>query len=148
VAVSAIDLEKRIIPDKITIPGIIVGLLFSLLGDYLSITQSLIGALIGGGGLFIIGWLGERVFRKEAMGGGDIKLAAMLGAFLGPVNIVLTIFLSAILGSIIALAAMVIFKKSRNDRQISFGPFLSAAGIIVMFYGKELIYWYKNAILQ
>ncbi|KAA3632754.1 MAG: prepilin peptidase, partial [Calditrichaeota bacterium] len=92
-AIFFIDFDHQIIPDKITLPGIIIGLSVSLLPDGIGIIESLIGFLVGGGSLYLVAILGDFLFKKDSMGGGDIKMAAMLGAFLGWQKVLL-IFIS------------------------------------------------------
>ena len=88
ITVTFVDIERREIPDVISIPGILAGILlvtaFRLDGDHMgSGINSLIGVLVGGGSMFLLGYIGELIFKKDALGGGDIKLMAMIGAFLG-----------------------------------------------------------------
>jgi leader peptidase (prepilin peptidase)/N-methyltransferase len=134
-----IDLKHRIIPDVLTFPGIILGLLLSFLVRSPSVWNSLLGILVGGGMFYLSAILGELLFKKESMGGGDIKLAMMLGAFLGWQNIILVLLLSALLGSLIGGVALFISKDVKETRTIPFGPFLALGAIIAMFAGDALI---------
>ncbi len=146
-AIFFIDLDCRIIPDVITLPGIGVGLVLSLISPHISIADSLLGVLAGGGSFLAVAMLGQWLFKKESMGGGDIKLAAMLGAFLGPSRIFLILILSAFIGLLVSVAVLAISEKFRKDRTIPYGPFLVMAAYIAVFYGGELLDWYARTIV-
>lgn len=148
------DFDHLIIPDEISLPGIILGLILSTVYPPLQraihpwsnictspgegFLASLIGALSGGLFLYAIGVLGGKVFKKEAMGGGDVKLLAMIGAFLGWQLVALTIFLSALSGSIVGLAV----KLKKGESYIPYGPYLALGAVISLFWGEKLINWY------
>jgi leader peptidase (prepilin peptidase) / N-methyltransferase len=138
--VSVIDLFHRIIPDVITYPGMVVGLLFSWLTGYPGWASSLIGLLIGGGLLWALAAGYQLLTGKEGMGGGDIKLLAMIGAFLGWPGVLVTIFVGSCFGTIVGLP-MVLMKKDRAY-QIPFGPFLSLGAVVHLFFGPSLLAWY------
>ena len=108
----------------------------------LSIWQALIGLLVGGGALYLIAILGDWIFKKESMGGGDIKMAAMLGAFLGWQKIILIFFASAFIGMIISILLMAFSKKIRASRVIPFGPFIAIAAVLAILYGERIIAFY------
>jgi len=148
--ISFIDLDVRIVPDVISLPGIVLGLLFSLLGFYVvhdpaelipSPLSSLIGVLVGGGFLLALAWAYAAVTGTEGMGGGDIKLLAMIGAFLGWPSIPVTLFLSSLGGSIIGLSAMLI-KGVGRKYALPFAPFLCLGALLHLFFGKELVDFY------
>ncbi len=134
-----IDLKHRIIPDVLTFPGIILGFLLSFVVTSPSVLNSLLGILVGGGMFYLSAILGELLFKKESMGGGDIKLAMMLGAFLGWQNIILVLLLSALLGSLIGGVALFLSKDVKQTRTIPFGPFLALGAVIAMFAGDAII---------
>ena len=144
--VSAVDLEHQIIPDEVSLGGLAVGILVSpivpsLHGEVLwwkSLVESVTGALAGGTLIYGTGVVGSMIFRKEAMGGGDVKLMAMLGAFLGWQKVVLVYLLAPIL----ALPMGLFLKFSRRIDVIPYGPFLSVAGWISFLWGQALIDWY------
>lgn len=142
-----IDLGHRIIPDVITLPGMVLGILFSFLVPDKNFVNSLTGLLIGGGLFFLFAILGEAIFKKESLGGGDIKLAGMLGAFLGWEKILLVFFLSAILGSIIGILLMFFSQEVRKDKIIPFGPFLAIATFLGIFWGEKLIRFYLETFI-
>jgi len=146
---SFIDFERQEIPDIITLPGIVIGLLLSVIYPDLmgkdrmgSFLDSLTGMLIGGGSLYAIGFLGEIVFKKEAMGGGDIKLLAMIGAFLGFHMTILTFYIAPFLGFIPALYS----KLKKGQGAIAYGPYLSAASFAALLFGKDIINFYIKQI--
>ncbi len=135
-AVSVIDLYHQIIPDVITIPGIIIGLMASGFILPSGIKDAIFGTLFGGGIFFIIA-----LVSRGGMGGGDIKLIAMIGSFLGLTDVLLTIILSSFIGSVVGVFLMIAFGKGRKYK-IPFGPFLSIGGIISLFFKTKIIEWY------
>lgn len=142
IAIIFIDLEHMIIPDKITLPGIAVGLAYSLTPYGMGALNSATGILVGGGALYLIALMGEALFKKESMGGGDIKMAAMMGAFLGWQKVILVFMLAAVIGLIISVAIMIFSAKLRRERMIPFGPFLATACFVALFYGDRMIDFY------
>ncbi len=143
IVITIIDLYYQIIPDVISLPGIGVGLLASLLVPEITFWNSLIGILLGGGSLFLVATLYQWLFKREGMGGGDVKLLAMIGAFLGWKAVIVTILLSSLIGSITGIFIMVL-KGKDSKYAIPFGPFLSLGAVISLFYGESLIRWYLH----
>jgi leader peptidase (prepilin peptidase)/N-methyltransferase len=141
ISITVIDLYHQIIPDVISLPGIAAGLLLSLINPYTTFFNSLIGVLIGGGTLFAVATLYHWLFKREGMGGGDVKLLAMIGAFLGWKAVILTILLSSLIGSMVGIIIMVL-KGKDFKYAIPFGPFLSLGAVIALFYQYEIIFWY------
>jgi len=141
IAITVIDLYHQIIPDVISLPGIVIGLLGSLVIPQITFWSSLIGVLSGGGSLFLVATVYQWLFKREGMGGGDVKMLAMIGAFLGWKAVILTILLSSFIGSIIGIT--VIFIKGKDFKYaIPFGPFLALGAVISLFFGENLISWY------
>ncbi len=138
VAITGIDLEHQIIPDWITLPGIAVGFLSSFLGTRVSWLDSLLGILVGGGLLFAV-----IVLSGGGMGGGDMKLGAMMGAFLGYKVTLLALFVAVILGGAVALALLSTGVRKRKD-PIPFGPFLAMAAALAMLWGEAILRWYLS----
>lgn len=136
-----IDLDTWTIPDVITLPGILAGVAASFLLPHLNLLQSVLGLLVGGGVLFLVA-IGYQLLRKrEGMGGGDIKLLAMIGAFLGIPGVIYTLFASSLAGSLAGIFLM--FRdKSGSGTRIPFGPFLALAAMSYVFWGPTLINWY------
>ena len=141
ITITVIDLFHQIIPDVISLPGIGIGLLASLVIPHQTFYNSLIGTLCGGGSLFLVATLYQWWFKREGMGGGDVKLLAMIGAFLGWKSVILTILLSSLIGSITGIMIMVL-KGKDFKYAIPFGPFLSVGAVISLFYQNEIISWY------
>jgi leader peptidase (prepilin peptidase)/N-methyltransferase len=141
VVITFIDLEHQIIPDRITLPGIVVGFVVSFFIPQLGWLNSLIGIVGGGGILLLIAWLYQVIAKKDGMGGGDVKLLAMMGAFFGWKAVIFIIFVSSLLGSVIGVTLMVIQKKD-TTLAIPFGPFLAGAAVLYIFYGPRIIHWY------
>ena len=161
-AVTLIDIDHWIIPDAITLPGIAAGLAASfffpprgsLLAEFLhhrlglyrlpghlaslGFWDSLAAALIGGGLFYLVA-----VVSRGGMGGGDIKLTAMMGAFLGMRDLGVAIFIGLLAGSAVGIALMIAGRKKRKDA-IPFGPFLALGGICAVFWGRALVEWYLN----
>ena len=149
IAVTFIDFEHQIIPDRITYPGVGLGLVLSFLYPALlntssrweALLNSFLGAFLGFVSLLLIGLLGKWIFKKEAMGGGDLKLLAMIGAFLGWEAVFLIIFVSSLVGSVVGLTLLSLRKKKRLE-YIPFGPYLALAALVVIFKGQAIIDWY------
>ena len=138
-------MEHRIIPDVLSISGIVSGLIFSLFIADFGWFNSFFGMLLGGGVLYLVADGYHLVTKKEGMGGGDVKLLAMIGTFLGWKAVPLVIFLSAGVGSIIGLSLILIQKGTRHTA-IPYGPFLALAAVISLLYGNELTIWYFNIL--
>ena len=143
--VTFIDIDHRIIPDVISLPGVVLGFAASFIMPSLNWTDSLLGLLAGGGSLFAVAWGYELITGKEGMGGGDIKLLAMIGAFIGWQGVLLTIFLGSAIGTFVGMIAMLKEKQNMKMR-IPFGPFLALGAVISIFFGNELILWYWNVL--
>jgi leader peptidase (prepilin peptidase)/N-methyltransferase len=142
-----IDLDFQVIPDVITLPGILVGLAVSLLPGGIGIVSAAIGLLVGGSSLYLIAMLGDWLFKKESMGGGDVKMAAMLGAFLGWQKIILIFISSAVIGLVVSLVIMIFSARVRETRVVPFGPFLATAAMLSIVYGDQLISLYLTNVV-
>jgi leader peptidase (prepilin peptidase) / N-methyltransferase len=139
-AIIFIDSYHKIIPDSISLPGIVIGFGCSFINPAVTWQQSGLGLLIGGGVLYTVA-AGYYLFTKrEGMGGGDIKLLAMIGAFLGWQSLPFVVFGSSVLGALVGIGAMARQKKG-GKTMIPYGPFLSIAALLYMFY-RELINYY------
>lgn len=143
--ITFIDIDHRIIPDIISLPGIPLGFLASLILPQLKWSDSLIGILAGGGSLLAIAWGYQLITRKDGMGGGDIKLLAMIGAFLGWKGVLFTIMASSLIGTVVGIILMLRARKGIK-MALPFGPFLSIGAIIYLFFGPQLIAWYFNLL--
>ena len=144
--VTFIDLDHRIIPDVITLPGIPICFAASFALPAITYKDALLGILVGGGSLFLVAWVYTLLTKKEGMGGGDIKLLAMMGAIVGWKGVLFTIFVASLVGTLAGFAVMLQSRKGMK-LAVPFGPFLSIGAIIYIFFGTQLISWYFN-ILQ
>lgn len=145
VVVTGTDLSHTIIPDGVTLPGIALGLVAGATVLPLGIQDSLLGMLVGGGLLWGLAVMSPYVFGKEGMGGGDIKLLGMVGAFLGWRPALLTIMIGALLGSVVGLS-LIGLKLIKRDEYIPFGPFLAFGAVLALFFHESLLNWYWNVI--
>jgi len=140
---TLVDIKFQIIPDEINYIGMAVGLVLSAAFPalhqetlwYKGLTYAFLGLLVGGGSIYAIGIFGNIVFRKESMGGGDVKLMAMIGAFLGWKFVLLTFFIAPFLGSVMGLY----IKFVKKGEIIPYGPFLSAAAFVALFGGERIL---------
>ena len=137
-----IDIHHQIIPDVISISGIVLGFCFSFISPLVTWQESLIGILAGGGFFYAISFSYYLLRGQEGLGGGDIKLLAMLGAFLGWQSLFFIIFASSLSGSIIGLIALRSQKKGASTR-IPFGPFLAVSGLVYLFFQPQIHYLFK-----
>lgn len=149
VILSVIDEEFFILPDRLTYPLVILGFLLAALypGHLGSSTigpallRALIGALAGGLSLWLIGLLGKAAFKKEAMGLGDVKLMAAVGAWQGWELVLFAIFLGALVAAVVGIT-FIVMKKAKLGSKIPFGPYLAAGSLITLFFGWEILSWY------
>lgn len=138
VAITVIDLERQIIPDVISLPGIVAGVLANLASGRVPWVESLLGIVLGGG-LFLVIILAS----GGGMGGGDMKLGAMLGAFLGWKVVLLSVFVAVVVGGVLAVVLLSTGARGRKD-PIPFGPFLAAGGAAGLFWGERMVRWYLS----
>ena len=143
IVITFIDLDHQIIPDIITLPGIPMGLIASFALPTITLKASALGLLIGGGSLWFVAWAYNLIAHRDGMGGGDIKLLAMIGTIVGWKGVIFTIFTSSVAGSCVGITMMLI--KGKNMKfAIPFGPFLSIGAIAYVFFGAQFIAWYLN----
>lgn len=155
IVATFVDFEHRIIPDEVSVGGMGVGLLLSFLipelqgfvvgyGNWLihlkALGFSIIGVLVGGGSIYLMGLAGDLILKKESMGGGDVKLMAMIGAFMGWKLALLTFFLAPFFGAFYGIAE----KIRTKDSAIAYGPFIVLAALTSLFYGQWIILWILN----
>jgi leader peptidase (prepilin peptidase)/N-methyltransferase len=138
IAITAIDLRHQVIPDLITLPGVLTGVVANLAWARVPWLESLVGIAVGGGLFFVI-----IIASGGGMGGGDMKLGAMLGAFLGWKVALFSVFVAVLLGGALALGLLVSRKRGRKD-PIPFGPFLATGGVVGLFYGERIVTWYLS----
>jgi leader peptidase (prepilin peptidase)/N-methyltransferase len=145
VALTFIDFDTQLLPDDITLPLLWAGLLLNVSGTYTDLTSAVIGAMAGYLSLWAVYWLFKLVTGKEGMGYGDFKLLAAIGAWLGWQVLPLTILMSSFVGALVGISLIVLTRHGRNV-PIPFGPYLAAAGVIALFWGKPLTRAYLGLI--
>lgn len=153
--VCAVDCKYKLIPDSISVGGIVAGLLISLVPGGVTPLQSLISAVVAGGGLYLLGWIATKVLKKDAMGFGDVKLLAGYGALMGLTGAVETLLVAALLGIVVMVPyGMLAAKKAAQNKnseeagQIPFGPFLAIAAPIIYLWGSALVDIYFKYVLN
>jgi leader peptidase (prepilin peptidase)/N-methyltransferase len=140
--IALTDFRNYIIPDEFTLGGLAVGLLLALAAGLHPFLMAMLGAAVGFGTLWLVGWLGTMVARKEAMGGGDIKMMAMVGAFCGWTGVLLTILLGAAIAVVVFIPILIF----RRDKLVPFGIFLSLGAAVTWLAGADLINWYRGMV--
>jgi leader peptidase (prepilin peptidase)/N-methyltransferase len=136
---SLIDLDHQIIPDEITLPGTVIGWAFSFWNPLTSPVDSFVGALCGAGGLYLMAEFYYFLTKREGLGGGDLKLLAMIGAFLGAKSLIPVIFFSSLVGALTGILLAVVQKvKDKRTLALPFGPFLSLGALIYLFWPRLL----------
>jgi leader peptidase (prepilin peptidase)/N-methyltransferase len=145
--ITFIDIDHQIIPDVISLPGIPIFFAASFALPDITLTESIAGILIGGGSLWIVAQLYYMLTRKEGMGGGDIKLLAMMGAVIGWKGVLFTIFVASAVGTVVGMLVML---KTRTSMKLKvpFGPFLAIGAIAYLLIGPQLTAWYFNLLRQ
>ena len=156
VVLTFIDIDHKIIPNEITFSGVPIGLLASLAFPLLMMGQeshlmgllySFIGAVVGGGFLYAVGAVGKKIMQKEVMGFGDVKLLALIGAFIGWKLTLLTIILSSFAGTLIGVM-LIATRKAEWQSQIPFGPYIVLGALISFFVGNNILEWYLGFFQQ
>ncbi|MBU8848433.1 MAG: prepilin peptidase [Desulfobacterales bacterium] len=144
--ISFIDIDHQIIPDVISLPGILIFASSFYFLPEMTIKDTLLGIFTGGGSLYAVALFYYLLRRQEGMGGGDIKLLAMIGAATGIKGVVFTIFAGSLSGTIVGILIMVYTRIADTKLRIPFGPFLSLGAILYIFFGKQLIQWYLSTL--
>ena len=142
---ALIDYDHMLLPDRITLPGIAVGLATQLAAPLVGLVPAIAGALLGAGILLAVWGLWWVVRREEGMGLGDVKMLALVGAFLGWQGVLVTLFFGALSGSVVGLALM---GRGGVDlrSKLPFGVFLAAGGVVALFFGDALVEWYAGLL--
>ncbi len=146
IIITFIDLDTYLIPDVLSVTGMIAGFAFSFVSTRLSWSESLIGIVLGGGFFYLVAIAFLYLRHKEGLGGGDIKLLAMIGAFLGWPGVVFTVLAASLVGSVAGLAIMWRTRKGLGA-MLPFGPFLASGAMLYVFRGDEFYRWYVGDIL-
>jgi leader peptidase (prepilin peptidase)/N-methyltransferase len=137
IAMTMIDADTQLLPDDLTLPLLWLGLLVNLNGTFVPLEEAVIGAAAGYLTLWGVYWLFKLATGKEGMGYGDFKLLAALGAWLGWKMLPVIILLSSVVGALVGIA-LIVFARHGRDKPIPFGPYLAAAGMLALLYGKPL----------
>lgn len=145
ITLTAIDIDHQLLPDKITLPLIWLGLIVNSLGLFSDLTSALWGAILGYLSLWSIFWLFKLLTGKEGMGYGDFKLLAALGAWCGVSMLPLIILGSSLIGAIVG-GLMIATRRHESQKPIPFGPYLAGAGWVALLWGQELILWYLSLL--
>ena len=138
--IALTDAREYIIPNEFTYGGLAIGLILSAAGGLSAVLAALAGAAVGFGILWLVGVAGRWAFKEEAMGGGDIKMMAMVGSFVGWQGVLLTIFLGALAGTAIFLPLTLIGRK----KLVPFGVFLAIGAAVTYVIGPAIIDWYRR----
>jgi leader peptidase (prepilin peptidase)/N-methyltransferase len=138
-AIAVTDARFYVIPDELSLGGAVLGVALALLAGRPTLQEAAIGAVAGGGALWLIAILGTWAFKKEAMGGGDIKLMTMIGAFLGWKGALLTVFLGALAGTLVFVPI-----AWKSDKLVPFGLFLAVGAALALYLGDPLLDWYMG----
>lgn len=137
IALAFIDYDTQLLPDDITLPLVWAGLLINVVGGFTDLRSAVIGAAAGYLSLWSVYWLFKFVTGKEGMGYGDFKLLAAIGAWFGWQMLTLVILLSSVAGAAVGIA-LIVFAGHGRSKPMPFGPYLAAAGVIALFFGREL----------
>jgi len=142
-AIAVTDARFYVIPDLLSLGGVVLGIALAIVTEILrpdapiGLREAVIGSIVGGGILWIVAIVGTWAFKKDAMGGGDIKMMAMIGAFLGWKGAILTIFLGALAGTIVFVPL-----TWKSDRLVPLGLFLALGAALTFYLGGPLLQWY------
>lgn len=143
VALTGIDFDTQLLPDRFTLPLAGLGLFVNAFGLFVSPVQAIMGYVIGFLCLWVVAYLYCLLRHREGMGAGDFKLLAALGAWLGPLMLPLIILLSSLIGSIVGLKLL--FNRGES-KPFAFGPYIAIAGMIALLYGKPIMAWYLGSM--
>jgi len=142
-----VDCKYKLIPDSISVGGIVAGLLISIIPGGITPFQSLLGAVVAGGGLYLLGWCATKLLKKDAMGFGDVKLLAGYGALMGVTGAVETLIVAALLGIVVMVPyGKIAANKGDGTGQIPFGPFLAVAAPLMYLWGEQLFNLYVKFV--
>jgi leader peptidase (prepilin peptidase)/N-methyltransferase len=142
IVLFAIDLEHQILPNAITLPGIVAGLIFSVVLPP-GVFDAVLGVLIGGGVLWLIGEAYYRYSGQEGMGGGDVKMLAMVGAFLGWKQVLVTLVVSSVTGSLLGLL-LILSRRGNLKQALPFGTFIAIGALLASLVGERIVQWYAD----
>lgn len=142
IALLAIDYDHQILPDVITLPGIVVGLALAFVSVRRTPLEAALGALLGAGGLYLLAFTYEKIAGQEGMGLGDVKMLGMIGALLGPAGVVVTVLLGSISGSVVGIG-LILTRGGDGKTRLPFGVFLALGAIAAWFLGDPIVTRYR-----
>ena len=142
-ALLAIDWEFQILPDVLTLPGLVAGLALSVFSVRRTPLSAALGAALGAGGLYLLAFLYEKIAKQEGMGLGDVKMLGMIGAFLGPSGVIVTVLLASLSGSVIGVT-LILARGGDGKTRLPFGVFLAAGSMAAWFFGDPLVARYRS----
>jgi leader peptidase (prepilin peptidase)/N-methyltransferase len=145
IAMTFIDADTQLLPDDLTLPLLWLGLLLNLSGLFVPLSDAVIGAAAGYLSLWVIYWAFKLLTGKEGMGYGDFKLLAALGAWLGWKMLPIIILFSSLVGAVVGIVLIIVARRGR-DIPIPFGPYLAAAGLLALLYGRTIMETYFNFV--
>ncbi len=142
IALLAIDYDHQILPDRITLPGIAVGLALAFASVRRTPFEAALGVLLGAGGLYLLAFTYEKIAGQEGMGLGDVKMLGMIGALLGPAGVVVTVLLASISGSLVGLG-LILTRGGDGKTRLPFGVFLALGAVAAWFVGDPIVARYR-----
>jgi leader peptidase (prepilin peptidase)/N-methyltransferase len=145
IPISAIDLERRLILNKLTLPGFILGILLVAIFQFETLINGILGAVSGGGFLLIVGLLGQILLKKDSMGMGDVKLLVMIGIYVGFPDALLSLLFSMFAAAIYIFGGMALRKVKLGDT-IPFGPFIAIGTLVFLLLGDFVVAWYLGLL--
>lgn len=143
---ALIDVDHRILPNVITLPGAILGVALAFIDPRVAPLDALIGGVVGGGLLYGVAWAYLKARGREGMGMGDVKMMLLIGAFLGWRGALMTIFIGSLLGSVVGVA-VIRLRQEEWEYALPFGTFLAAAAVIVDYWGPQILAWYLGMVM-
>ncbi len=143
IVIALIDLKTHLILNKLLLPLLVLGIVINYFGQILPFDQAGLGALVGGAAMYFVAWMGNKIFKKEAMGMGDVKLALVSGFFLGWQIILWALYLGFLV-ALVAIGILWVIRRNRLPRQLPMGPFFATGFVLNLFYGPQLLEFYLN----
>jgi leader peptidase (prepilin peptidase)/N-methyltransferase len=145
IAIAFIDAEKKIVPNRLTIPGFILGIAMTPLFQIEKPLSVLLGAVAGGAVCLALGWFGKAVFRKDSLGMGDVKLLVMIGAYVGFPDVFFCLFFAVVVAAVYIACAMIL-RKMKLGAIIPFGPFIAVGTLVYLLSGQAILAWYVRMV--
>jgi leader peptidase (prepilin peptidase)/N-methyltransferase len=145
VVLGVIDAYHQILPDAVTMPGLVLALAYSFFREDLNFRSALLGAVVGGGFLMVVYGAYRLIRRKEGLGMGDVTMMLMVGAYLGPMRTLFVLILASLLGA--AVGVFLIVRRGKDFQfALPFGTFLAPSAFVAMLWGKDVVAWYLSRL--